>query len=159
MSQLLAYLEKLGPPLKKFDGNKPEVVIQTADGHVELSATNCRIYGPSVVFDSRYNNLGNWTSPRDRAEWTMEITRPDEYEVWLDYACENQSAGNVFALMIGDQTITEKVDGTGTWGNYQRKKIGVVRLQGATTKISFTALGELTSFLIELRSIRLEPTK
>ena len=61
------------PPPKQFPGNKPEVVRAGDDGALRLLATTARIYGPKIVFEEQYRNLGYWSSPDDYAAWSLEV--------------------------------------------------------------------------------------
>ncbi len=159
MGHLIAYLEKLAPSAKKFVGNNPEIVKPAADGTLELSAASCRIHGPSLVFESKYKNLGYWKSLDDRAEWSMAVSKLGKYDVWLDYACDNNTAGNTFALTIEDRVIRGRVDGTGTWNDYKQVKIGTVQLEANKAYASFAATGKLNNCLIDLRAITLKPAE
>ena len=109
MADLLAYLATLGPPRKQFAGNKPEVVEPFNDGSLRLFATQCEIYGRTIVFEDKYGNLGYWQSENDQAVWTMHVTQPGRYNVTLDYACDDGSAGNTFQIELG----TQRLSGTG----------------------------------------------
>ena len=157
MSHLLAYLNELGPPPKKFAGNNPATVRPSKDNNLRMTANMARIYGPNAVFESKYKNIGFWSHVKDKAEWTAEIVHDAKYEVWLDYACADDTAGNTAAITIEDQTITSKINGTGSWDNYETVRIGVVQLKPGSTIVSLRAGGNLRGFLIDLRGIHLKP--
>src|SRR6202035_293706 len=56
VADLIAAIRGSAPPRerKKFDGNQPELVRADSDGVLQLLATNCEIYGKTLVFENRY---------------------------------------------------------------------------------------------------------
>lgn len=157
MSHLLAYLSRLGPPPRKFAGNHPAIIAASSDGRLKLAAQASRIYGPDLVFEQRYQNIGFWSHAEARVEWTLDVSRPGRYQVWLDYACANGTAGNQYRLKIADQVMVGVVRGTGTWNDYEQLQVGEVLLPNGSTSASITANGPLNQFLFDLRSIELIP--
>ncbi len=114
-------------PHKLFEGNNPETVKPGADGSLKLSAQNCAIYGSSLIFEKPYANLGYWSNVDDYAVWTVVLPKAGRYEVWLDYAwVKNGTAGNTLVLQAGDEKVTGKVAGTGTWDDYKQAQIGTL---------------------------------
>jgi putative heme-binding domain-containing protein len=160
-ADLLAYLAGSGSPPKSFPGNAPEVVQPFVDGSIRLLATNARIYGPTVVLEEKYRNLGWWSSPEDHAAWTFEIPTDaaGEYRVTLDYACDDGSAGNTARVQIGDQTLNFQVEGTGSWDDYRGKEIGKVSLPAGRGELVVQSAGPIKGALLDLRSVRLSPVK
>jgi hypothetical protein len=159
MADLLAYLATLGPPRKQFAGNQPEVVQPFNDGSLRLFATQCEIYGNTVVFEEKYRNLGYWQSENDRAVWSMNVVQPGRYAVTLDYACEDAVAGNSFLIELGSQRIGSQVTGTGSWDNYRRIKVGELDVPAGTQRLTFRSQGPVRGALIDLRDVKLAPVE
>jgi hypothetical protein len=159
MGDLLAFLATLGPPRKQFAGNQPEAVVPFNDGSLRLFATQCEIYGNTLVFEEKYRNLGFWQSENDRAVWTMNVTQPGRYVVTLDYACEDSAAGNSFLIEQGSQRLSGQVSGTGSWDNYRRMKVGELDLPTGMQRLSFRSLGPVRGALIDLRDVKLAPAE
>jgi hypothetical protein len=158
MADLLAYLASTGPPRKIFDGNKPELVRPEAlRGELHLLATASEIYGSTLVFEPQFQNLGYWSSDDDHAIWSFEVTRPGKYAVWLEWACHDSTAGNSFVLQVGDQQVTGKVPGTGTWETYKRAKFGEITLEAGPHRLLFRSSGKVSGALVDLRGIKLAP--
>ncbi|MCE9529235.1 MAG: c-type cytochrome [Planctomycetales bacterium] len=128
MGHLLAYLRGSGAPPKQFPGNKPEVVRPFVDGSIRLLAMNARIYGPTLVFEEQYRNLGYWSSQEDHAAWNLEVEKEGEYRVQLDYASAEGASGDSYIISIAGQTVGGKVPGTGTWDTYKSLTAGTVKL-------------------------------
>lgn len=157
MADVLAYLGGLGPPPKAFPGNQPEVVRVGINGRLQCLATNGRIYGPTVIFEERYRNFGFWQSEGDRAVWTLDVPAPGSYRVTLDYACHNDAAGDAFVLEVAGQSLTGRIEGTGTWDNYRGKSLGEVQLPQGQVELQFRSAGPVRHALLDLREIRLAP--
>ena len=157
-ADLIGYIRGQGPPPKSFLGNKPSVVHPNeTDQVLELMAKNCRIYGPALRFEETYGNLGFWRGEQDRAEWTFELPRARKYEVWMDFACDQGTAGNKFQLRSSAGSLKGTVPSTGTWDTYQQKIIGTISLPAGTSDLTFQSDGEPGGFLMDLRAIRLKP--
>lgn len=159
MADLFAYLATLGPPRKQFAGNKPEVVEPFNDGSLRLFATQCEIFGRTVVFEEKYRNLGYWQSENDQAVWTMNVTQPGRYAVTLDYACDDGSAGNAFQVELGSQRLSSQITGTGSWDNYRRLKVGDLDLTAGIHRLTFRSQGPVRGALIDLRDVKLAPAE
>jgi len=160
MAHLLAYLGKLpSQPPKSFPGNAPEVVREDGIGRLILQATAARIYGPAIVLEEKYRNLGYWQDAADHAIWTVAIPAAGRYRAILDYACADNMQGNRFVLQSGSQQLTWKVEGTGSWANYRGKEIGVLELPEGEVEVVVRSDGAIQGALLDLRSIRLAPVK
>ncbi|MGI8982307.1 MAG: PVC-type heme-binding CxxCH protein [Pirellulaceae bacterium] len=157
MGHLLTYLRGSGPSPKQFPGNKPEVVRPFVDGSIRLLALNARIYGPTIVFEEQYRNLGYWSSQEDHAAWSLEVEKPGDYRVQLDCACADGAAGDSFGISIAGQKLGGKVPGTGTWDTYKGLTAGTVKLAQGPAELLIRSDGPIKSALMDLRGIRLVP--
>jgi putative membrane-bound dehydrogenase-like protein len=158
MADLLAYLKGRTSSAKRksFAGNTPEVVRPAADGSLLLTAKTCEIYGTTLVFEDKYANLGFWANEDDHAVWTVELRQRGRYTVWLDYACTDGSAGDTFQLHAGDERLTGKVAGTGSWDDYRQTKVGEIALAAGRQRLVFRSLGKIEhGALIDLKSVKL----
>ncbi len=159
MADLIAHLRSQGPQPKRkeYPGNKPIVVRAAADGSLLLSAANCAIYGPTIVLEEKYGNLGYWTSPDDRAVWTVEVAKPGRYAVRLDWACPPDTAGKSFLLQAGLNQTTGKVESTGSWDVYRQAKVGEIVLTAGPQRITFRSAGKIYHPLLDLKFVQLIP--
>jgi len=160
-ADLIAYLATSTPPPKQLAGNKPEVVRPFVDGSIRLLATNARVYGPTVVLEEKYRNLGWWSSLEDHAVWSFEVPAEagGEYRLTLDYACDDPAAGNTVIVEVAGQSLALKVEGTGSWDNYRGKELGVVKLPAGPGELLVRSDGPIKAALLDLRSVRLVPVK
>ncbi len=161
MADLLAYLAARRPAAKpkKFPGNRPEVVKADEAGVLWLRATNAEIYGPSLVLEPQYGNLGYWSHADDRAVWTVAVPRAGKYEVWLNHACAPAAAGNRFVIEADEVLLSGTVASTGGWERYQRKRFGTVKLPAGRVRLTMRAQGVVRGALIDLRRVELVPVK
>ncbi len=157
IKHVIAYLRSHRPPHKQFSGNQPQLAPMRDDGSIRLFAIHAQIYGPSLVFEPGYRNLGFWSQVNDHAIWQVELKEAGQYRVTLDYACADQCAGNRFVLSAGQQQLSGTVSGTGTWDNYRGADIGRLQLPAGKSEILFRSDGPIRSFLIDLRTIILRP--
>ena len=127
------------------------------DGSIRLLAMHAEIYGPSLTFEQKYRNLGLWYSDADFAVWTVEVPEAGRYKVVLQYACHNNSAGNRWTLTCRDQSLSERVDGTGTWDNYRGHGVGTFDLPAGRSEIVMSAAEKPRSALIDVQQILLYP--
>lgn len=158
VADVIAYVASAGPPPKRVEGNEPALVKPDDDGSIALQAAKAEIFGSSLTFEPRYGNLGWWSAPDDRAAWEFEVAKPGKYDVWLDWACHDSTAGNPYVLSVGGQRIENKVGGTGTWDDYKTAKVGEVTLSEGRHRLEFLGAGEIRGgALIDLRAIVIRP--
>ncbi|MFO0903431.1 MAG: neutral/alkaline non-lysosomal ceramidase N-terminal domain-containing protein [Pirellulales bacterium] len=159
VADVIAYVQSSGPPPKSFPGNKPEVVRGDDGGAIRLLATTARVYGPTLVFEEHYRNLGYWSSPTDHAAWSIDSPKAGRYTVSLDYASADGAAGDRFVIEAAGRTLGGQVAGTGTWDQYRSQTVGVLELPAGPVELVMRADGPIKSALIDLRGIRLIPAK
>ncbi len=156
---VIAFVQSSGVKWKLFEGNEPRLITADADGTLTLSASTAEIYGPSLVFEAKYGNLGYWSSTDDYAVWNIDSPASGHWTVEFDYACDNATAGNPLKLSTGSRLLTARVPGTGTWDNYRTWSAGSIDLGRGRRQLVVTAPQNPTFSLIDLRAIRLMPPK
>lgn len=144
---------------RKFPGNKPELVSPDEAGTIRLSAVNAEIYGEKIVFEPRYQNLGYWSSRKDHAVWTVQVPATGQYDVFVEWACDDSCAGNSFQLAAGDSILTGVVPGTGDWDVYQKQKFGSMELAAGQQQLTVQPASGLQGSLFDLKFIELVPRK
>jgi putative membrane-bound dehydrogenase-like protein len=159
VADLIAFVRSASPALrpKSFAGNHPEVVTPAGDGALNLLASNCEIYGSTLVLEKQYGNLGYWSSEDDQAVWALDVARPGKYAVWLEWACDDGSAGNSYVLRAGDQRLAGTVAGTGNWDTYRKARVGEVALGAGRQQVVVRSAAKVKGALLDLKAIRLVP--
>ena len=159
LANVFAFVQSTGTPWKRIQGNSPQFVTANADGTVTLPASAAEIYGPNLVFEEKYGNLGFWSSTEDYAKWTFEVARSGHWTVEFDFACDNATAGSLIKFSTGNRMLTARVPGSGTWDNYQTWQAGTIDLHRGRSQLIITAPENPPFALIDLRAIRLIPPK
>jgi putative membrane-bound dehydrogenase-like protein len=158
MADLIAYLVGLGSPPKRFPGNNP-VTIKAVKGEYALPATAAAIHGGEIAFEGKpFDNVGMWHGKDDHIAWTVEVEKAGEYDVWLDWACADESAGNAYVLEGAKAPLRGKVKATGGWDKYRQEKVGTLTLTAGTLRLALWPDGDLQRALLDLRGLRLVPT-
>ncbi len=157
LCNVIAYLRSSGAPRKKFGANNPQLVKPTTDGTLQLYPINCEIYGPSIVMEQLYKNLGKWESENDRAVWNVELPKPGRYSVLLNYASLEKSAGNTWLLEAGDKTLSGKVESTGSIDRYEEIRCGEIEVPAGASQIVLRSSGPVKGNLMQFGGLLLKP--
>jgi len=144
---------------KQFEGNKPEPVSQTKDGSLTLPASKCEVFGKTLGYMKEDRALGYWNSADDRAAWTLDVAKPGKFEVWFEWSCADDSAGNTFLLEIGKNQVKGKVPSTKKWEKHEKAKFGEIDVPAGKSRLEISAVGKITEALYDLREVRLVPVK
>jgi putative membrane-bound dehydrogenase-like protein len=161
MADLITFLRANMAPLQRkvIAGNEPEVVRLGAENTLWLLASNCAIYGKTLVYEEQHNNLGNWHSEDDHAVWTVQAPKAGAYAVLLQWACAENSAGNTFVLEAGSERLAGKVQSTGGWDAYRRTKVGELNLKAGEQQVTLRSTGRIQGALLDLKMIKLVPVR
>ena len=122
-----------------------------------LPATKCFIYGSDLTFEHQFQNIGYWHGEHDHVVWKVRLERPAEFDVYLDYACADDSAGNALSSTAAEPAIRLKVAGTGGWDRYTLLKLGTVKLDAGPGRITVRPDGAVKGALLDLRTLYLVP--
>jgi eukaryotic-like serine/threonine-protein kinase len=141
-------------------GNHPERIVQAPDGSIHLNAVTAAIFGPRLVYETRFSNLGFWVSPDDRAIWTFQVDRPTRFAVSLVFASDPSCAGNKYQVRVGDAVFDGTVTSTGVtgdWSKFQSFPAGEVLLPAGVHHAEVRPARPIRNALFDLREVRLEP--
>jgi len=155
MADLIAYLQAADEPPKAFAGNRPALVTADADGSLTFSAATARIHGDTLIFEAPFQNLGYWSSAGDRAVWEVRTERAGEWDVMLDYACDDAVAGNTLVVESASGRLAHRVAGTGGWSTYRTGTLGRLALPAGHSRVTARSEGAIRGALLDLRALRL----
>lgn len=143
----------------EIDG-APDVVrvIQTADaaGTIQLEAGDADLHGDNVKVESENRAIGYWTDVADTVSWTFRLTQPGNYRPTLELACEPDSAGGTFEVVIGGHSVAGSVPATKSWQSFTKVTLDPIAVDAAgdvTLTVKATKLGKIA--LMNLRSVSL----
>jgi len=159
LADVIAFVQESARPSKQFAGNSPRAIHADSDGPVTLPASAAAIFGPSLVFESKYQNLGYWQSEDDYAVWNFELPSGGSYEVEIEYACANSTAGDVLVLSTEGRELRGSVPRTGSWGDYRTWKPGRIDLRRGMNRLTASTPAPLKGAVIDLRAIHLKPVR
>jgi alpha-L-fucosidase len=103
-------------------------------------------------------HVTNWNELDDTMEWPVRSIRKGRYEVYLKYGATAGCEDNVFEILLGNQVLEGKVQGTGDWYTYESFFAGNVELDRAnefTLTIRPKMLGGCS--LMNLKEVSLVP--
>jgi putative membrane-bound dehydrogenase-like protein len=158
---LIAYI-RLNVPLpamKTFPGSDVKVVAPVDDGTFVLQPTNAEIYGPTIVVEEKYRNLGWWSSADDIVIWTINVPKPGTYTVRWNYACDPTAAGNRVVVDAAGKSLSHRVDKTGSWDDYQDQSIGELELPAGEVRITMKPASRPLPALADVKTVMLSPKK
>lgn len=157
MADLIAYLTSSEVPPKKLPGNTPAVVKAT-DNRLSLPASAAEIRGGDITFETDHGNIGYWHGAKDHATWRVVLPAAGEFDVYIDFACDDTSAGNPIAFDGGEPIIRSKVIGTGGWANYRLMRLGTFKLPAGESKLVMRPDADaVKGAIIDLRTVLLVP--
>jgi putative membrane-bound dehydrogenase-like protein len=157
MADLIAFL-KSGAARKTFAGNEPRTVAPSGDDALLLPAAAAEIYGDGIAFEPEFENIGMWHGADDRVAWNATVARAGTFDVYLDYACAEHSAGNAMRLAAGQESLETEVAATGPdWSRYRQMKVGTLQLAAGPLRVEVRPAGPLRGALIDLRTVALVP--
>jgi alpha-L-fucosidase len=133
----------------------PELAIQQADGSMVFDVFAARLSG-ALRLEPHHpkGNIGNWSDPKDSAEWRGKIMRPGIFTVSVEIGAPGDSA---ITLTLGDQKLDAKLARTGSYATFQKVEMGTVTIASpgiVTIKVSPAVEGWGP---INLATVTLEP--
>jgi putative heme-binding domain-containing protein len=161
VADLIEHVRSVGPQpeRRQFAGNNPRVVMPDNGGRLWVPAAAAEIFGSGVQFEMQYGNVGFWDKEDASVVWTVQPARAGRYLVFMDYACDNGTAGNMYLLQAGPSRLTGRIEGTGSWDDYKLVRLGELTLGAGRQRITFRSNGKLSKNLCDLQAIELVPVK
>ena len=144
---------------KSFVGNTPSTVRADSTGTLRLTARNCQIHGPNLVYESHFGNLGHWASPDDYALWQVEGLKPGRYKVLATTAVPANLANQKFTIEVGDAKAEARVPSSNGWNYYKQFEVGIIEVSDGASTVRVRASGEVNQFLMDLRELSLQPVR
>ncbi|WP_337175058.1 PVC-type heme-binding CxxCH protein [Paludisphaera sp.] len=159
VADVVAFLARRSARPKAQEGNTPTTVEPGPDGVIRLTAENAEIYGPNLVYEGEHGNLGYWHAPADYAAWTFRVPHGTMFDVAIEWACADDSAGNAYTLSLGRQKYRGVVPGTGGWDQYDRASLTHQVFHQAVHRVEMRADGPINNALADVRAIVLTPAE
>ncbi len=162
IADVITFVQRSGTKPKELPFNSRAVARPGDNGSIVLPASAAAVFGPNLIVEEHFRNLGNWLNENDHAAWTVELPEgKSEYsfDVVFDFACHRSAAGNMLVLSVAGQTLEGRVPSTDRWDRYSTWNVGTVTVpSGSSRLVVFTRTSPVQA-LIDLREIRLIPHK
>lgn len=162
IADVIAFVQRSGQAPKELPFNSPAVMEPGDDGSIVLPASAAEVFGPSLIVEEHFRNLGNWLNENDHASWALELPEgKDDYSFYVvfDFACHRGSAGNKLVLSVAGQTLEGRVPSTNRWDRYSTWNLGTLTLPAGASRLVVFTRSPPVQALIDLRNIRLVPRK
>ncbi len=157
-ADLIAFLRSVPAMSKHFEGNTPMTVKPVA-GRLSLLASTASIIGDQITFEKSFDNIGFWRALQDHVFWTADLPEPAVYDVYMEYACDSEAAGNGYLLEAAASSLSGHVQSTGGWDKYAVAKLGSVSLAAGPQRIVLRPDGAaMHGALVDLRGLYFVPT-
>ena len=96
---------------------------------IELLAGDAFPSGENLRLERRNNGhatYGQWTTSKEALEWTIRLDQPGSFEI--EYACSRRNSGTPIRCSIGDETVDDYVESTGSMNEFNTHTIGVIKV-------------------------------
>ncbi len=155
LADVIAFVQTAGSPWKQFAGNSPRVISADADGAMTLPAEAAELYGPQIEFDEDSGTIRHWTTSEDSVVWQLNVSGWGDWNVEVEYACDDSSAGNLLKVASHARMMSARVPGTGNSDTLRRWNAGTIELSPGAIQLTLSAPEELSTPLLRLKSVRL----
>ena len=118
----------------------PVLLQPQANGTIVLSASDADLHGASPQIETKggLDDVGYWNDANDFASWDFAAPAPGAYTVSVNYACNPSSAGEMFTVAMGGQSVAGTAVSTGGWDTFADQPLGKLTLaQGGKQTLSF----------------------
>jgi hypothetical protein len=84
----------------------PRIVTQAGEGAIKLDAAYATIDGPNARLEGGDDkDIIWWTSVDTSLRWTVNVLKPGNYRVALNYSRVGSNNGSPLLISVGDQTV------------------------------------------------------
>ncbi len=133
---------------------------QAADGRLILGAADSEIVGDNANLEEKGGkpNIGYWTDAGTTVKWQVNITQPGAFNVVVSQACEADTAGTGYELIVGTAKVAGKVEATSGWEDFRNVTLGQLKLD-TTGKhvVEVKPTGKPKFAVMNLRAVTLQP--
>lgn len=139
----------------------PEVAAATIgpqpSGEILLPASAATVYAQKLGYRPALDVLAPWTVAEDIAEWRVTIPAPGVFEVRVNLAADDNSAGDYYAVETEGSRTRGEVRSTGDYEHFREQPAGRLALRAGANRIILRPDGRLKQELADVRGLRLIP--
>lgn len=134
---------------------------QANDGSFEITAGDAQISGVNAQLETGGDkNIGYWSDVGTSLIWSINVAKPGNYRVELNYSLVESCEGSKVAISVGDQTVKAKPKPTKAWTDYKTGNAGEVTIsKPGDLPVVVKPISKPFGFVMNLRSVALRPVE
>lgn len=132
-------------------------IVPLPSGEVLLPASKAAVYAQRLGYRPALDVLAPWTWGDDVAEWRVEIAVGGTYDVWVNLAADDESAGDFFVVETEGSRTRGEVRSTVDYDHFREQPAGRLALRSGVNRIILRPDGPLKRELADVRGVRLSP--
>jgi hypothetical protein len=134
--------------------------IPDASGIIRLPARHAMTYGKNLRYEpqSHKNTVGYWSNKDDYAAWSFRTTSAGSFDVYILQGCGKGHGGSEVSVVVGEESVTFRVEETGHFQNFIWRTIGTVSLASETDMtLKLIPVSKPGGAVMDVREVRLVP--
>jgi len=128
-----------------------------ANGDLHLPASKAAVYARDLAYRPTLDVLAPWRVQDDAAEWVVRIPSRRAYDVFVNLAADEASAGDTFLIETEGSQTTGTVLSSGSYDVFRQVPAGSLTLQPGINRILMRPNGPLRRELADVRALLLTP--
>ena len=137
----------------------PEIIRPDEKGELRLPARLAVTHGRELAYRPSLDILAPWRREQDVAEWHVEMPSDGTYQVWVELAADDASAGDKFAIETESGRLVANVQSSGGYDRFRQYSCGPIVLRAGVNRVLMRPEGPLKRELADVRALRLVPMK
>lgn len=133
------------------------VVRPLSGGELVLKASEASVFGERLAYRPTLNVLAPWIRVDDVAEWQVSIESGGDYQIWVNLAADEASAGDYFILETDGSSSIGEVVSSGDYETFHEVSGGSISLKSGVNRLLLRPHGQLKRELADVRWLRLVP--
>jgi alpha-L-fucosidase len=134
-------------------------IFPEANGNYELKASDASIKGERASLSLTDEPYINTWMGSNTAVWNVNIRKPGKYQLILNYACTDASAGASVNLDMGKASLKGAVASTGSWETFKDWNMGIITIAAGPQQLSIAATAKPDLGVMNLKNVKLIPVK
>lgn len=132
-------------------------ILPEPDGSIVLPASRSTVFGQRLAYRPTLDVLAPWVVAEDIAEWQVEVPQSGTYDVAVNLAADDKSAGDFFMIETEGSRTRGEVPDTGGYDRFVERPSGRLALRAGLNRVILRPDGPLKQELADVRGLRLVP--
>jgi mono/diheme cytochrome c family protein len=129
------------------------------NGEILLPARQAKVYAQRLGYRPALDVLAPWTVGDDVAEWRVQVAVGGVFDVAVNLAADDDSAGDFFVVETEGSRTRGEVPSTGDYDHFREQPAGRLTLRAGLNRIILRPDGPLKRELADVRGMRLIPVR